>query len=73
VDIIAVPNVDYDARRWWLYSQGVEDVIDGTVGYVYAILLFALIEHEQDKHEIKQATRIRELDHASALAEAFIL
>lgn len=23
--IIAVPNVDHDARRWWLYSQGVED------------------------------------------------
>jgi uncharacterized SAM-binding protein YcdF (DUF218 family) len=72
VGIIAVPNVDYDARRWWLYSQGVEDVIDESVGYFYATLLFPLIEHERDKHETKQATRIRELDHTTLLPEAFI-
>jgi hypothetical protein len=41
--------VDHDARRWWLYSQGVEDVIDETVRFVYAILLFPLIKHEHDK------------------------
>jgi transposase InsO family protein len=72
VGAIAVPNVDYDARRWWLYSQGVENVIDETVGYVYATSSFPLIEYERDKHETKQATPIRALDHSSLLPEAFI-
>lgn len=40
VGIIAVPSPDYDARRWWRYSEGVEEVIDETVAYVYAKFLF---------------------------------
>ena len=40
VGIIAVPNADYDARRWWCYSEGVKDVVSETVAYIYAKLLF---------------------------------
>jgi len=40
VGIIAVPQPDYDARRWWAYSQGVKDVSSETIGYVYARLFF---------------------------------
>lgn len=72
VGVIAVPNVNYNARRQSLSSQGAEDVIDETVGYVYATVLFPLIEFERDEHETKQATPIRELDHSTLLSEAFI-
>jgi len=40
VGIIAVPNPDYDARHWWRYSEGVRDVLDEAIAYVYARLLF---------------------------------
>ena len=40
VGIIAVPNADYDARRWWHYSEGVKDIVSETVAYIYAKLLF---------------------------------
>jgi uncharacterized SAM-binding protein YcdF (DUF218 family) len=40
VGIIAVPNPDYDARRWWHYSEGVKDVVSETVAYLYTKLLF---------------------------------
>jgi hypothetical protein len=40
VGIIAVPNPDYDARRWWRYSEGVKDVISETAAYLYTKLLF---------------------------------
>ena len=40
VGVIAVPNPDYDARRWWRYSEGVKDVVSETVAYLYAKLLF---------------------------------
>jgi uncharacterized SAM-binding protein YcdF (DUF218 family) len=40
VGVIAVPNPDYDARRWWRYSEGVKDVISETAAYLYAKLLF---------------------------------
>jgi len=40
VGIIAVPNPDYDARRWWSYSEGVKDVGNEAIAYVYARLLF---------------------------------
>jgi uncharacterized SAM-binding protein YcdF (DUF218 family) len=40
VGIIAVPNPDYDARRWWRYSEGVKDVASETIAYLYARLLF---------------------------------
>ena len=40
VGVISVPSPDFDARRWWLYSEGLEDVVEEGIGYVYAKLLF---------------------------------
>jgi uncharacterized SAM-binding protein YcdF (DUF218 family) len=40
VGVIAVPNPDYDARRWWGYSQGVKDVVSETVAFIYAKFFF---------------------------------
>jgi uncharacterized SAM-binding protein YcdF (DUF218 family) len=40
VGIIAVPNVDYPANRWWHYSQGLKDVISEFAAYLYARVLF---------------------------------
>lgn len=40
VGIIAVPNVDYPAKRWWHYSQGLKDVVSESAAYLYARLLF---------------------------------
>ncbi len=45
VGVISVPSPDYDARHWWLYSEGVEEVIIEGVAYVYArLFLFAFGE-----------------------------
>ena len=42
VGVISVPSPDYDARHWWLYSEGGEEVIIEGVAYVYArLFLFA--------------------------------
>ncbi len=40
VGVIAITANDYDERHWWQSSQGVRSVIDETVAYVYARLLF---------------------------------
>jgi hypothetical protein len=40
VGIISVPNPDYDASHWWRYSQGVRDVIDEGIAYIYAKFFF---------------------------------
>ena len=40
IGIIAVPNPDYDARRWWQYSEGVRDVVSESIAYLYAKFLF---------------------------------
>ena len=42
VGIISVPHPDYDARRWWHYSQGVRAVIGECIAYVYARLFLLL-------------------------------
>jgi len=44
VGVISVPSPDFDARRWWLYSEGVEDVVDEVIGYLYAISFFPVEE-----------------------------
>src|SRR5207248_10457475 len=33
VRITAVPNVDYNATHWWAYSEGVQAVINESIGY----------------------------------------
>ncbi|MGH7970859.1 MAG: YdcF family protein [Limisphaerales bacterium] len=40
VGVIAVPDKDYDPKRWWRYSAGVRGVIDETVAYIYAKFFF---------------------------------
>ena len=40
VGIIAARNPDYDPKYWWRCSEGVRDVIDESVAYIYAKLLF---------------------------------
>jgi uncharacterized SAM-binding protein YcdF (DUF218 family) len=40
VGIIAVPNPDYDSKHWWLYSEGVKNVIGEGAAYVYAQFFF---------------------------------
>ena len=40
VGVIAVPNPDYNAARWWRYSEGVRDVLGETISYLYAQFFF---------------------------------
>jgi uncharacterized SAM-binding protein YcdF (DUF218 family) len=40
VGVIAIPNPDYDAQRWWRFSAGLKDVLSEAATYVYARLLF---------------------------------
>jgi hypothetical protein len=40
VGIIAVPDADYNAMYCWLYSEGVQAVINDSIGYLYALLSF---------------------------------
>jgi uncharacterized SAM-binding protein YcdF (DUF218 family) len=40
VGVIAARNPDYDPERWWSYSDGVRDVIDEGIAYVYAKFFF---------------------------------
>ena|SRR5437763_4657948 len=44
VGVISVPSPDFDVKRWWLYSEGVEDVVDEGIGYLYAISFFPVEE-----------------------------
>ena len=43
VGIISVPNPDYAPRRWWLYSEGVREVIGETIAYCYARIFVLLL------------------------------
>lgn len=40
VGVIAANSPDYNTKRWWHYSEGVEDVIAQGVAYVYAKFFF---------------------------------
>ena len=41
IGVVSVPSPDYDARHWWRYSQGVENVVEQWIGYLYARFLFS--------------------------------
>jgi uncharacterized SAM-binding protein YcdF (DUF218 family) len=41
VGVIAVPSPDFDAKHWWKYSEGVEEVVQEGIGYLYAALFFS--------------------------------
>ncbi len=40
VGIISLRDPDYDAKRWWRYSDGVREVIGEAIAYIYAKLFF---------------------------------
>jgi hypothetical protein len=40
VGIVSVANQDYDARRWWKYSEGVKEMISEGAAYVYVKLFY---------------------------------
>lgn len=37
IGIIAVANPDYDSRRWWRSSEGIEGIMSEAISYVYAM------------------------------------
>ncbi|HUI92204.1 MAG TPA: ElyC/SanA/YdcF family protein [Chitinivibrionales bacterium] len=41
VGIVACPSRDYDAGKWWHYSNGIRAVADETLAYCYALLFYA--------------------------------
>jgi uncharacterized SAM-binding protein YcdF (DUF218 family) len=41
IGIIAIPSPDYEASRWWRYSEGVKEVISETAAYLYVRFLFS--------------------------------
>ena len=46
IGVISVPSPDFDARRWWYYSEGLEDVVQEGIGYLYAKFFFHPRERE---------------------------
>jgi len=40
VGIVSAVNHDYDARRWWRYSEGVREILGESIAYLYAKFLF---------------------------------
>ncbi len=54
VGIIAVGSPDYDARRWWCYSEGVKDVSSEALAYLYARLFFFPVQsaHRERTHQV---------------------
>jgi uncharacterized SAM-binding protein YcdF (DUF218 family) len=52
VGVISIPSPDFDAKRWWYYSEGVEDVIEEGIGYLYAISLFRMEETPAQKSNL---------------------
>lgn len=59
VGVIAIPNPDYDAKRWWRYSAGLKEVVSEAAAYAYARLLFypSASSHEQKSARDSQITR----------------
>lgn len=40
VGVISVPSPDFDATHWWFYSEGVEEIVQEGLAYLYARVLF---------------------------------
>jgi hypothetical protein len=40
IGVISVPDTEYDASRWWRYSEGVKEVVSESAAYFYARFLF---------------------------------
>ncbi len=41
VGIIAIPNPDYQPKRWWRYSEGVREILGESIAYGYAKFIFS--------------------------------
>jgi uncharacterized SAM-binding protein YcdF (DUF218 family) len=48
VGVISIPSPDFDARHWWYYSEGTEEVIGETIGYLYAKFFFPQTRHAHE-------------------------
>ncbi len=46
VGIISVSSPDYNPDRWWRYSEGVRDILEEGLAYLYARLFFQPAEPE---------------------------
>ena len=57
VGVIAIPNPDYDAKRWWRYSAGLKEVVSEAAAYAYARLLFYPPERSGVKKAIVPSRR----------------
>jgi len=57
VGVIAIPNPDYDAKRWWRYSAGLKEVVSEAAAYAYARLLFYPSERSGVKKAIVPSRR----------------
>jgi hypothetical protein len=40
VGVISIPDQEYDAAKWWNYSEGVKEVLSEGAAYLYARFLF---------------------------------
>ena len=49
VGIISIPDPDYDAKHWWRTSEGVREVLDESIAYVYARIFFHPSESFSEK------------------------
>jgi uncharacterized SAM-binding protein YcdF (DUF218 family) len=36
VGVISIPSPDYDVTHWWYYSEGAEEIVQESIGYIYA-------------------------------------
>jgi uncharacterized SAM-binding protein YcdF (DUF218 family) len=48
VGVISILSPDFDARHWWHYSEGTEEVIGETIAYLYAKFFFPLTHHAHE-------------------------
>jgi uncharacterized SAM-binding protein YcdF (DUF218 family) len=55
VGVISIRSPDFDAKHWWYYSEGTEEVVQETIAYVYAKFFFPTtrraLEIEKTKHQ----------------------
>lgn len=43
VGIVAIENQEYDPNRWWISSNGVRTIINESVAYCYALIVFPFL------------------------------
>jgi uncharacterized SAM-binding protein YcdF (DUF218 family) len=67
VGVISVPSPDFDATRWWYYSEALEDVVGEGLGYLYA--KFFYYPRESEPAPQKNAIRNGSPPAGSALSD----